>query len=646
MIIFRRFAASRWTRRLTLLALMCALAAPFAYGRAGGGQSFGGGGRSSGGGFSSGSGSSYRSGRYRSRDGDLIRDLERFVRKNPLVAIPMLVGLAFLMYYGSSVTRSGLVGRTIVKGNAMAESAEMNTELAKLRERDPGFDPPAFLKRAGSAFQKIQDAWSKQDMAPARAFISDGVMERFSIQIEMMKKMGLRNAMENVQVLEARVTKVESDKHFDTIHVGVRASAVDTDVSLQDGRVLRNRERRPEAFVEVWSFLRRPGTKTLSKPGLIEGLCPNCGAPLEISDAAKCGSCESLVNSGEYDWVLAEITQAGEWRANTRPESVMGFCRLQAKDPALNIQFLEDRASVAFWRWQLAHWEPQGESLQSVATDEVRKKVLAGWMGKRVLYRNAAVGGVEVAACETGDRDDKVHVQVRWSGERFIVEDGQPVSKGQSLATHVFTLSRKSSTVTDPKSGLRSSRCSSCGAPPSGRHIQVCEFCQTPLNDGSRTWIVSDVVSRVEWKPPPPQAAEPAQPAAQDAWDAELAPAHSLAILIAGMAMDGHIDPRELAFAQAYAKKHQIPEAKIQQMIQAVRTNQLIVPQPQNPKQAEAYLRGLIHMSLADGTISNAELRSLLAFGQRLRIPPGKVKALAQKERDAMYRTAKSSLKA
>ena len=46
--------------------------------------------------------------------------------------------------------------------------------------------------------------------------------------------------------------------------------------------------------------------------------CPKCGAPLAGGEMLKCRYCGALVCSGEYDWVLGEITQLEEWRPAAR----------------------------------------------------------------------------------------------------------------------------------------------------------------------------------------------------------------------------------------------------------------------------------------------------------------------------------------
>jgi hypothetical protein len=101
-----------------------------------------------------------------------------------------------------------------------------------------------------------------------------------------------------------------------------------------------------EPFVEVWSFVRRPGVQTRRQGPPQPGHCPNCGAPFDGGAAGNCTYCGAIVNSGSYDWVLAEITQESE--AGAAPGQVPGLEALRAVDPALSLEVLEDRASLLF----------------------------------------------------------------------------------------------------------------------------------------------------------------------------------------------------------------------------------------------------------------------------------------------------------
>jgi hypothetical protein len=42
---------------------------------------------------------------------------------------------------------------------------------------------------------------------------------------------------------------------------------------------------------------------------VLDKVCPNCGAPLEINQIGECKYCKAAVASGRFDWVLSRIEQ-------------------------------------------------------------------------------------------------------------------------------------------------------------------------------------------------------------------------------------------------------------------------------------------------------------------------------------------------
>ncbi|MCD4702208.1 MAG: 39S ribosomal protein L45, partial [Candidatus Aegiribacteria sp.] len=319
---------------LILTGILLVLAST-AFARAGGGGSYGG----SGGGGGGGSGAGY-----------IIYLLIRLAIHKPLIGVPLLVVVIILMIKFGRKAKGGYETHTITRAGKLRreqEHQEMLDALGVLKQRDPGFSKENFIQKVNKAFIALQEAWSNQDLSSVNQFISDGIDDRFSLQIEMQKAEGYRNRMENISVQSSKIVGVFSDSHFDTIHVEITARADDTDVDVKTGKRIRRNTSAP--FTEYWSFLRKPGVQTLEGKGLVEGVCPNCGAPIELSDTGKCENCDSVLTSGEYDWVLAEITQSMEWNVVSDKSLIPGFEDMEVIDPGFNLQHIEDRTSVIFW---------------------------------------------------------------------------------------------------------------------------------------------------------------------------------------------------------------------------------------------------------------------------------------------------------
>ena len=141
-------------------------------------------------------------------------------------------------------------------------------------------------------------------------------------------------------------------------------------VSLKTKKPLGSTNTTPESFVEIWSFIRRRGVKsTPSGRGLFEGNCPNCATALELNQVGACTSCKAVLRNGDYDWVLAEITQASVWRPRTLDHAAPTIASYRAThDAGFTMQHIEDRASVIFWRKVLSDRESCIDPLKKIAT--------------------------------------------------------------------------------------------------------------------------------------------------------------------------------------------------------------------------------------------------------------------------------------
>lgn len=482
-------------RRLGLLVLLLSLAVG-AFARAGGGGGYhGGGGSFSGGSYSGGysGGSSYYGGSSGSGDGELFAFAALVMGRHPFVTLALV--LLVLWYLGRNPSETlaeppdAPMDVSYGRGPGLDEQMEGRRAAAfeKIQANDPDFDEGKFLARAKGAFLAIQDAWSRQDMSRARPFISDGVFERFTRQIAEYKERGVRNRMSAVDVREARALGYLTGAHFDAVYVAFTATARDELVKLGTEEVVSSDD---GEFTEVWTFVRRTGAKSKSHPGLLEGHCPSCGAPLPIVDAAQCAACKAWINAGEHDWVLTGITQISEWTFPDPNREVQGWRELSAADPGLSQEELDDRASVAFWRWMDARRRGDPAPLRGICSPDLLKDLpLTGR-----FERDVAVGGVVTAACETGGGRDRARVQVRWEADELAREPGaEPKALGRARTAHTFVFERASGLKSDPAKGLRASRCPSCGAPSEEADAAACAYCGRAFNDGSVAWVLTGI---------------------------------------------------------------------------------------------------------------------------------------------------------
>lgn len=616
-----------------ILVILLAFAAS-ALARAGGGQSYGGGGGSSSGGGGDGL-------------GILIYFLIRLCIEQPCIGIPLVI----IIIVVSIIVKKKRIGKqysTIQQAgnrnlNQRQDDQARQNALTNIVSRDPGFSESVFLEKVKAAFLEVQKAWSDQDLTGIKRFISDGVNERFSLQIHMQKTRGIRNLMEDVQVLSAEITSVESDRHFDTIHVKFTARAKDSDVDIQTGSKIRTSY--DGTFVEYWSFLRKPGAQTLQGRGLVEGFCPNCGASLELSESGSCGYCDAVVTSGEYDWVLSEITQSVEWSTSSSPEQIPGYSAMTAADPGFNVQSIEDTASVVFWRYIKSYFDNSASPVRKVASESYSETLEHSLTQTRdgdshLYFKDAAVGTVEVQEIEPGTEFDRVMVLVKWSAENsWLDNSGKSRGSGpKAIRPQIFTLIRKHGVKTLVSQGLHSAHCPGCGAPYTGEEGGSCQYCGRPLNDGSGSWVLEKIESfsgsRINAR-----TISPVSGPVQDSLDIVL-------MAMAGvMHADGNLDDEEKDMLSSFAAHRGISGERFDALMASVESEGIPIPVPATKAEAFEVLRAMVRMALADGKLDQSEKDLLEKYAESAGLSKNVVSSTINAQRKSLYKEARKASK-
>ncbi|HNW33760.1 MAG TPA: TIM44-like domain-containing protein [Candidatus Ozemobacteraceae bacterium] len=641
-----------------ILLLLCAVAA---FARAGGGEGFsGGGGGSSGGGHHGGNG-----------DSDLIFFLlELIIRitiEYPVIGIPLIIVIIAAFFaagaWGANEGREQYVDHTIRRGIVAQDNLRRVRAETTLKSRDPAWNSVMMISRAKKAFALIQEAWSDQKLEKAQAFLSDAIYEKFKIQIAEMRDRGIRDSIESITLHDARIAQLQSDDAFDTLHIYFRADAKNYKIDAASGKRLSDDS---GEFEEYWSFLRRPGATSLAGNGLIEGFCPSCSAPISMNRAATCEVCHSFLRSGEYDWVLSEITQSSAWTVREEPD-IVGAGDLRKLDPGFSLQQMEDLASVAFYRHAAAMRAGNAGPIAKLALDSFTgtfaEKLRKEADGTRAYYLECAVGSVDTKRVELGDTLDRVWVEITWSGKNTRrTPDGREVVGGMSPPRRdFFIFVRKHGVETNIKLSLSSAQCPNCGAPEQDVADPVCPYCQAVRNDGSKGWVLQSILpaDAAAYRKMILSAPEPRVSAAPESTpslavpvetgqEPVLVPEIALACMVHVMMADGVIDPREEKCLHGFAARCKLGKETVESMIQAARISGSAgistLPIPENPEQGRQILRQMAAMALADGRLSTDELAALNAFATRISLSPADVKLIVNKERSRIYAEAKIAI--
>ncbi len=597
------------------LALGLTVVADDAWSRAGGGEGYSSGG-SGGSSSSSGSGGSWSSSSRSSRSSGTSsrkRSLPPHVRARDRG------GEAWVFYVALIVLLLVKPALWIVELREhranLRRAAERRSRLAaeigrRIRQRDPAFDLEDFRRRASEGFLRLQDAWSRQSLSEVRSFLSDGIYERFSLQIAEQQERGVRNAMDEVEIRAVAAVALESDDRFDVLHLCFEASSRDREVQLEDGGPVSGTEV-SGPFTEYWSFLRQRSAKTPEGEGLLESRCPDCGAPVDPARSVSCGSCGSALRSGDRDWVLCEITQACEW--STVPRQIPGLAELQACDPSLSRQHLEDRASVIFWRLLAASRADSLAELGKLVAEGAPPPASLGYES------DAAVGGVWLRGLETSDGWERAVLLVKWSA-RFGSRAERP-----SPRQTVLLLGRREGVRDDLGAALTSAHCSGCGAPLDPGRGPACEHCGRVQNDGRAGWVL------LEWaalssprgaellrplRPPVRAEKTGARTLGPDPIDLPVTSA-LLSWAVAMAACDDETGPRELALLGRLARRAGFAEEAIAELLTRAEAGSLDPEPPLDEAEVRQWLLVLARVAAANGRPRPAECRLLERLARR-----------------------------
>lgn len=178
-----------------------------------------------------------------------------------ILLILMLVGAGALLYF-MKVRRptpdfSGITRSSAVSGSLLAEPSATSIQTTVVVSDVTPADKSAFQQ----LLTDIQTAWSKQDLAGLRRFVTPEMLTYFGTALAEQTSLDVQNHVEDVALLQAEVREswIEDATHYAT--VGLRWSARDYTVSVtkqrgEAGYLVEGSDVTPSESSEVWTFMR------------------------------------------------------------------------------------------------------------------------------------------------------------------------------------------------------------------------------------------------------------------------------------------------------------------------------------------------------------------------------------------------------
>jgi predicted lipid-binding transport protein (Tim44 family) len=376
----------------------------------------------------------------------------------------------------------------------VAASARRN--LSALRASDPLFSIVLFEDFLYALYAEAQRARSKGTLETLSAYLSPNAVHAFKS----------RRDVDEVVIGSMSYARVDISQGDAIVDVDFEANLGFAAAGGGDAAYLRER----------WSLSRRQGVRSRTPERARVLDCPSCGAPLTAVIAGKCNHCGKLVATGEFDWVVRDVTiltyetrppllisnveEVGtELPTVIDPDVDLALSALQAKDPAFSVEILQARVGLIFREFQTAWSAHDLTRMRGYLSDnlfQMQSYWVDAYLRQRLrnVSEEALIGRIELARIESDAYLDAITLRLYASGLDYTVDDyGKVVAGSRSKAreyTEYWTVirgaARRGPSRVDPA-------CPNCGAPLEVNMAGTCKYCQAKVTTGEFDWVLSRI---------------------------------------------------------------------------------------------------------------------------------------------------------
>ncbi len=228
-----------------------------------------------------------------------------------ILCIILLIVFGYLKKTGKLKNIQNSINSTITSNYSESFNQIVDNTISvseQIRQIDPEFSSDNFLAWTREVFLKIQQAWTDRNWKVIRPFESNELFNTHNSQLNEYIKNHKINVVEKINISNATLREFRQDGDKEILVVELHAVMRDYVIDEKTKKVLESNPNKDWYMKYLMTFNRKKGV--LTKAGTSNKSttnCPNCGAPTEITSSGQCEYCDSVITTGEHDWVLSDI---------------------------------------------------------------------------------------------------------------------------------------------------------------------------------------------------------------------------------------------------------------------------------------------------------------------------------------------------
>ncbi|HZK29017.1 MAG TPA: TIM44-like domain-containing protein [Clostridia bacterium] len=189
---------------------------------------------------------------------------------------------------------------------------EQSTAVAdQIRALDPFFTEAEMREKVSNLYSEMQRAWETQDWEPMRARLTDDLYSQMARQLQELITRGQINRIERIAIMNVALKSFYQDEQHDNLGLRLTTRITDYTIDRKTGNVVNGDPKREKFMTYEWTMIRSKGVLTVAPDASgkqeVSRNCPHCGAPIDLTQSARCSYCFSIVKATEFDWVLSNI---------------------------------------------------------------------------------------------------------------------------------------------------------------------------------------------------------------------------------------------------------------------------------------------------------------------------------------------------